>query len=67
MGIVENLFKQGKISYDTIDVIQDETFCETFGWTPDVLDSVDLERLDGFASVLKGREKGMADKMKKPK
>lgn len=67
VGIVKNLFEQGKIQAYTLSVIQDEALCETFKWTPDELYSIDLEIVDNFTAVLTGRQKGEAEKMKKPK
>ncbi len=64
---MQNLFEKGKITHHTISVIQDEALCETFGWTPHELYSIDLETIDNFTAVLTGRQKGEAEKMKKPK
>jgi len=66
-GIVKNLFKEGKISVLTIRTIQEETLCETFGWTPKQLNEIDLFHIDAFTAIMKGREKGLKDKVQNPK
>ena len=66
-GIVKNLFKEGKISVLTIRTIQEETLCETFGWTPKQLNDVDTFYIDAFTAFIKGREKGLKDKVQNPK
>jgi len=50
-----------------MQIIQDEALCETFGWTPQILDSIDLEIIDGFTAVLSGRQKGETDRLKSKK
>lgn len=44
-------------------MIHEQALCETFGWTPQELNKVDLFYIDAFTAVLKGREKGMKDKI----
>lgn len=56
--IIKSLVEDNKIDISSLEMIQMEAICETFGWTVEEYEKTPLNYIDSFSSILKGREKG---------
>lgn len=60
--ILESFFKSGDISPLTLQMLNEENLCETFGWTPKDLEEQDTFVIDAFTAILKGKNMGKESK-----
>lgn len=56
MALVKVLVQDGKISEQALQLIHDEAMCETFGWTPEILNNLDVFHYDVFSAIISTRE-----------
>lgn len=54
-GILDNLYKDGKVSFKTRQLLSEEAFCETFHKLPYEVDKMDADKYDYFCAILRGR------------
>ncbi len=60
--ILESFFKEGNINPLTLQMLNEENLCETFGWTPKDLEEQDTFVIDAFTAILRGKNKGRESK-----
>lgn len=61
------MVKNNHVSQESLIVISDEAYCETFGINPNELGEQDVMTYDLFSAVLEGRSLGEQEEMENMK
>ena len=52
---IQFLIKLGKVDENVISALEDVSFSEAFGWTPEEIDKQDPRRLEAYKAAMIGR------------
>ena len=62
-SIIKSLIEKRKISTKTLQMMRKSNMCEIYGWTSEEYDNTDLEIIDSFSAIQRGRAIGSKRKM----